>query len=55
MEKIEIETMVDIVDRNGQLLMEKFSINALISALDRNLLQRIENIYRLKQDGLDII
>ena len=41
MEKIEIETMVDVVDQNGQLLVDKFSINAMISTLDRNLLRRI--------------
>lgn len=55
MEKIEIESLVDMVDINGQSLIEKFSINSLISCLDRNLLQSIENIYRLKEDGLDII
>jgi hypothetical protein len=55
MERIEIESLVDMVDRNGQLLIDKFSINTLISSLDRNLLQSIENIYRLKEDGLDII
>ena len=55
MERIEIESMVGMVDRNGQLLIEKFSINSLISSLDRTLLQSIENIYRLKEGGLDII
>lgn len=55
MEKIEIESMVSMVDRNGQRLIDKFSIDSLISTLDRNLLQSIENIYRLKEDGLDII
>ncbi len=55
MEKIEIESLVDMVDKNGQSLIDKFSINSLISSLDRSLLQSIENIYRLKEDGLDII
>jgi hypothetical protein len=55
MEKIEIESLVDMADKNGQSLIEKFSINSLISYLDRSLLQSIENIYRMKEDGLDII
>jgi hypothetical protein len=55
MERIEIEAMVGMADRTGRLLIDKFSINSLISALDRSLLQSIENIYRLKEDGLDII
>jgi hypothetical protein len=52
---MEIESMVEMESKSGELLVEKFSINSLIACLDRPLLQSIENIYRLKEDGLDII
>jgi hypothetical protein len=55
MEEIEIESTIELCDNYGQPLIKKYSCDALVSLLDRALLQRIEGIYKLREDGLDMV
>lgn len=44
-----------VSDEFIDLQNHKYNLSALVSRLDRSLLRSIENIYRRKQQGLDLI
>lgn len=53
MEKVEIEHMHNSKRNSLNSKINSFRPLEIVSLIDKSLLQSIENIYRVKEDGLD--